>query len=189
MSATGCPSLSFEDATAALAEARQDGVLIFGVLLAAGWWTARRGPAGAAMTAVLWTPLGIIAALLIYDPIALAVNETRPCRELTNIVVLHCNTDGGFPSVHAVIAGAASAGVWLIQRRLGIAATAAAALLAFARVYVGAHYPQDVLAGLILGALVSVLGYLLVRPLLRRLLGWLADSPLRPLIAAGQTVR
>ena len=30
MSATGFPSLSFEDATAALAEARQDGVLIFG---------------------------------------------------------------------------------------------------------------------------------------------------------------
>lgn len=51
----------------------------------------------------------------------------------------------------------------LRNRRLGVLAWTAAVLLAFSRVCVGAHYPQDVLAGLALGALVSGLGWLLIR--------------------------
>lgn len=156
-----------------------DGVLVLVVLMAIGWWMARRTAQGALMAAAIWTPLGVIAALLVYDPIALAANETRPCRELPGIIVLHCNVDGGFPSVHAVIAGAVAAGLWLVDRRLGVVTVVAAAAVAFARVYVAAHYPQDVLAGLALGALVSVLGYALARPLLQRLVAFLVSTPLR----------
>lgn len=72
--------------------------------------------------------------------------EVRPCNAL-HIVVLHCNTDAGVPSDHAVMAGAATVGLWLVQRQLGVLAVLAAAVMGFARVYVGAHYPQDVLAG------------------------------------------
>ena len=46
-----------------------------------------------------------------------------------------------------------------------------------------AHYPQDVMAGLVFGAVVTLGGYLLVRPLLRRLLTLIADTALRILIA------
>jgi membrane-associated phospholipid phosphatase len=53
--------------------------------------------------------------------------------------------------------------LWLVSRRRGIAATVAAVLMATARVYVGAHWHGDVLAGLVLGTAVTVTGYLLLR--------------------------
>lgn len=40
---------------------------------------------------------------------------------------------------------------------------AAGLLLAFSRVYIAAHYPHHVLAGLLLGAAVSLVGYLVLR--------------------------
>lgn len=165
-----------------LAAYANDGALLFVVLLLAGWWVARKSTDPMAMVAAVWAPLGVFAALLVYDPIAVSVNETRPCNALHDIVVLHCNTDGGFPSIHAVIAAAVAAGLWVVNRRLGIVAASAAALMAFARVYVGAHYPRDVLAGLALGVAVSLTGYVLMRPALHRLLGFVGRTRLRILV-------
>jgi membrane-associated phospholipid phosphatase len=56
--------------------------------------------------------------------------------------------------------------------------------MAFARVYIAAHYPQDVLAGLALGALVTLVGYLVVRRVLVGLVQRLQDTRLRPLLTA-----
>ncbi|MGW5111430.1 phosphatase PAP2 family protein [Nocardia sp. NPDC004123] len=159
-----------------------DGVVLFAVLLLAGWWIARRDADPAAMVAAVWAPLGMSIALVINQPIAAAVDETRPCNALHDIVILHCNTDAGFPSDHAVMAGAAAAGLWLVHRRLAVLATVAAVVMAFARVYIAAHYPQDVLAGLALGATVSLVGFYLTRPLTTRLLALLARTPLRILL-------
>jgi membrane-associated phospholipid phosphatase len=167
-----------------LAAYANDGVLLFIALLLTGWWLARKSTDPTAMVAAMWTPFGVLAALLVYDPIAVSVNETRPCNALRDIVVLHCNTDGGFPSIHAVIAAAVTAGLWLVDRRLGIAAALAAVLMAFARVYVGAHYPRDVLAGLVLGGVVSLAGYILLRPVLRRILAFVGGTRLRFLVTS-----
>ncbi|KMV18354.1 phosphatase PAP2 family protein [Mycolicibacterium septicum] len=160
------------------------GVVLFAGLLLAAWWFTRRIARPDRMAAATWAPLGMLVAVAINQPVADMIKEVRPCNALHDIVVLHCNTDPGFPSDHAVMAGAVTAGVWLVGWRLGVLAAVAAVVMAFARVYVGAHYPQDVLAGLVLGATVSFAGYLLVRPVLRRLLTMLASTPLRPLIAA-----
>lgn len=162
------------------------GTAVFAVLMLAGWWIARRESDPAAMVAAQWAPLGVLLALGINQPIADGVGEVRPCNALHDIVVLHCNTDAGFPSDHAVMAGAATVGLWLVDRRLGALAAVAAVVMGFARVYVGAHYPQDVLAGFVLGAAVSLAGYLLLRPVLRRLLSVLDGTPLRVLLASGE---
>ncbi|MEU6587000.1 phosphatase PAP2 family protein [Nocardia sp. NPDC046763] len=158
------------------------GVVLFGVLLLAGWWIARRDGDPARMVAAVWAPLGMLIALVINQPIAAAVDETRPCNALHDIVVLHCNTDAGFPSDHAVMAGAVAAGLWLVHRRLAVLGAVAALVMAFARVYIAAHYLQDVLAGLALGAAVSLVGFYLARPLMARLLALLARTPLRILL-------
>ncbi|MQY24364.1 phosphatase PAP2 family protein [Nocardia macrotermitis] len=160
------------------------GVVLFAALLLAGWWSARRDGDTARMAAAMWAPLGMLVALVINQPIAAAVDETRPCTALHDIVVLHCNTDPGFPSDHAVMVGAVTAGLWLVHRRLAALAAVAAVVMAFARVYIAAHYPQDVLAGLALGAVVSLAGYVLARPLLRWLLALAAGTPLRILVTA-----
>lgn len=59
------------------------------------------------------------------------------------------------------------------------------AVLAGAGVYMGADYPHDVLAGLILGAGLSTIGFRATRPILVRLLRRAEDiRPLRALLVA-----
>ena len=159
------------------------GTVLFGALLLAGWWTARTAADSARMVAAVWAPIGVLVALGVNQPIADAVGEVRPCNALHDIVVLHCNTDAGFPSDHAVMAGAATVGLWLVSRRLGVLVVLASVVMGFARVYVGAHYPQDVLAGFALGAVVSIGGYALARPFVRWVLNMVARTPLRVVIA------
>src|SRR6266545_4878153 len=111
------------------------GVVLFGVLLLAGWWNARRAGSAQRMAAV-------------------------------------------------VCAGAAAVGLVFVSRVLAAAAVAAALLMAFARVYVAAHYPVDVAAGLVLGAVVAVACYALSRRLLVRGVHAVASTRLRPLVTA-----
>lgn len=159
------------------------GTVLFAGLVVAGWWYARTEPDPARMAAALWVPLAVLIALGINQPVADTIGEVRPCNSLHDIVVLHCNTDPGLPSDHAVMAGAATAGLWLVHRRLGALAALASFAMGFARIYVGAHYPQDILAGFTLGAAISLAGYALARPALRWLIGVVGNSPLHFLIA------
>lgn len=60
-----------------------------------------------------------------------------------------------FPSGHATVAFACATMLAAIDRRLAIPAFALAAGIAWSRVYVGVHYPLDVLAGAVLGVLLA----------------------------------
>ncbi len=163
------------------------GVVLFAVLLLAGWWLARgRGPV--AMASALWAPVGMLLAIAVNQPIGRLVHEARPYAVLPHVLVLVPRShDFSFPSDHAVMAGAVAAGVWLVSRRLGLVAVAFALLMAFTRVYVGAHFPLDVVAGLLVGAVVVLVGHRLLLPLLRALVVRLERTPLRPLLAAEPT--
>jgi undecaprenyl-diphosphatase len=159
------------------------GIVIFAAFMAAGWWTARQRASPRAMAAALWAPVGVLVALGINQPIAAWVAEPRPYARYPNILALaHHSLDPSFPSDHAVMAGSVTAGVFLVSHRLGVVSVLAAVWMAFARVYIGAHYPQDVLAGLALGAAVSILGYLLVGGLLTSLVTALQATVARPLL-------
>ncbi|MCW2570175.1 MAG: phosphoesterase PA-phosphatase related protein [Frankiales bacterium] len=156
------------------------GVVLFGVLLVAGYVLARRSRDLDLLTASLWAAIAPLLAVAINQPIASAVGEPRPFAVFPHALLLaHRSADPSFTSDHATMAGAIAIGLFLVSRRLGAVAAAAAVLMAFARVYVGAHYPVDVVAGLVLGGAVAGLGWLLLHRPLRHLLGLAARTPLR----------
>lgn len=161
------------------------GLVVFAGLLVAGWWIARRDEDPITMAAALWAPVGMLLAVAVNQPIVALVNEQRPYDTLTGILVLASpTTDPGFPSDHATVAGAVTAGLFLVNRKLGLIAGLAAALMAFSRVYIAAHYPLDVAAGLLLGVAVTLIGWALLRRFLLQVVRRMRGSGLRPLVAA-----
>jgi undecaprenyl-diphosphatase len=116
------------------------------------------------MARVLASPLIVIVAYVVNSAFKSVVQEVRPCAQLAGSVTLEAcpgTGDWSFPSNHSVIAFAAAAALWFAFRALGLRALAwagwvAAALMAFSRVWVGVHYPHDVLVGSLVGVLVGV---------------------------------
>jgi membrane-associated phospholipid phosphatase len=140
------------------------GVVLFAGLLVAGYVVARRQRSATKYAAAFWAGLGTLLAVAVNQPIASDVGEPRPFAVFPHALVLvHRSTDPSFASDHATMAGAVAVGLFLVSRRLGVVAAVAALLMSFARVYVGAHYPVDVAAGLALGATVVLLGWFVVR--------------------------
>lgn len=162
------------------------GVVLFGALLIAGWWIARRDSDPARMAAALWAGAGTLIAVGINQPLVAAFHEARPYASIPGLLVLaHRSTDPSFPSDHATMAGAAAAGLLLFASRIGKIAAAAALVMAAARVYIAAHYPHDVVAGLALGAFVAIAGWYLVRKPLTVLVERMSETSVRPLLTAG----
>ncbi|MPZ93879.1 MAG: phosphatase PAP2 family protein [Propionibacteriales bacterium] len=163
------------------------GVVLFAAVLLAAWWWARRDRNPTGMAAALWAPAGALLAIGLNQPLVNLVHAPRPYTVFPHALVLVAHSrDYSFPSDHAVMAGAVAAGVLLTHRRLGVAAAVAAVVMAFARVYVGAHFPLDVMVGLLLGAAVTCSGYLAVRRLLIWGVTGLTRTPLRPLFTTAE---
>src|SRR4051812_32791102 len=98
---------------------------------------------------------GAVAAAAV---LARVVNRPRPFVAHPQIHAFLAHApDPGFPSDHATAAFAIAA---VLLLRLGLRALPvllAAAALAVSRVFVGVHYPDDVLAGALLGSAAAVL--------------------------------
>lgn len=168
--------------TPARAFATSGGILLFGVLLFVGWWVAR-GHGPAVMAAAIWAPVGVVLATVVNRPVTEALGWPAPSESTPHIVMLlHRTADTTSPSTHATLAGACVIGLYLVRERLGLVALIAALLLGLARVYVGLHYPSDAVAGLVLGAVVSGIGFVLFKGLLVQLVTRLRTTPLRPLV-------
>jgi membrane-associated phospholipid phosphatase len=160
------------------------GLLIFAVLLLVGWWVARRGSARV-MAAALLAPVSTLVAVAVNQPIIKHFAEARPYAVHPQALVLVSKTtDPSFPSDHAAMAGAVTVGLLLLSWRLGLIAAVFGMAMAFARVYVGAHYPHDVIAGLAVGALAALMVWALLRIPITRLVERLRGSRLRLALAA-----
>ena len=143
-----------------------DGVALFVAALALAGWIGLRSDARVLARAI-WAGAAAITALIVNQPIADAIGRARPFATHRGVLVLvDKSTDPGFFSDHAVMAGAVAVGLVFAVRRIGVVMIAAAVLMAFARVYVGAHYPGDVAAGLAFGGVLAAGGV----PLADRLL-------------------
>ncbi|KQV94225.1 phosphatase PAP2 family protein [Streptomyces sp. Root369] len=159
------------------------GLALFAVLMAVGWWRARRVGAAASVTA-LAVPFVVVVAFGVDAALKLLVREDRPCQSLRVTTLEACPAPGdwSFPSNHAAIAAAAAVALLFVSRRLGALAAVAACAMAVSRVWVGAHYPHDVLAGVVVGAAAALLVLSAMRRRAEAAALRLAATRLRPLL-------
>jgi len=113
-----------------------------------------------------------VFAVILADLLALAVKAivNRPRPHLDPLV--RVPTDWSFPSGHAATSFAGATMLSLFFPRLAPVLYGLAVAIAFSRVYVGVHYPLDVIAGAALG---TAVGYGVFRAL-----PTLARFPRRP---------
>jgi undecaprenyl-diphosphatase len=104
----------------------------------------------------LLTVAGVAAADLLAFAVKTAVRVDRPpVRYATPAPLVRVPTDYSFPSGHTATSFAAAVVLgWALPRRAWLFYVLAAAI-GFSRIYVGVHYPIDVLGGAVLGLLVA----------------------------------
>jgi diacylglycerol kinase family enzyme/membrane-associated phospholipid phosphatase len=125
---------------------------------------ARRGLASVAVTSVLTNGIGR-RVLARTGPVNLPRLLSR-LRRAARVPAF-----GGLPSRHAASSAAFAVGAGLAEPALAVPLAGLAASVAYARVYTGAHYPGDVLAGAALGVAVGAT--------VRRLAPMHTSSPVR----------
>ncbi|SDP70588.1 undecaprenyl-diphosphatase [Actinopolyspora xinjiangensis] len=144
-----------------------DGSLfVMAAVLAWAGWRARRLPARD-MALALLAPFGMIAAYLVNDTIKGFFEVGRPCRLLSDVnTIAACDPPGdwSFPSNHSAVAGATALAIVFAWRKLGIPALLVGISTAASRVFVGAHFPHDVVVGFLVGASVVLVVMLLGAP-------------------------
>ncbi|WP_328537993.1 phosphatase PAP2 family protein [Streptomyces sp. NBC_00344] len=153
------------------------GILLAMVLLVLGcWWQARRQPdrerSVTAVAAIVWAPLAAGIAVLVNIPIRGFVARPRPFVDHKGLDVLVTGkTDFSFVSDHSTMAMAIGAGLFVAHRKFGLAAIGLALAEGFCRVFMGVHYPTDVVGGFALGTavvlLLSPLAMALLSPVVR----------------------
>jgi undecaprenyl-diphosphatase len=134
--------------------------LLAGMLLVAWFWQ-RREPNHAAFRAATSGLLGLGLAPLIgmahYQPVPAGLG-------LGQQLIVHV-ANNSFPSEHASVAFGVAVSLLLSRNRLWPAALALAVLVGFARIFVGVHFPADVLAGAAAGTLAGLVTHVGRKPI------------------------
>lgn len=138
------------------------GLLLAMVLLVVWcWWSVRRRggeDAASSVAALVWAPLAAGIAVLVNVPIRGFVQRPRPFRDHQGLDVLASGkTDFSFVSDHATLTMAMGVALFVANRRFGLVGIGLALLEGFCRVYMGVHYPTDVVGGFALGTAVALL--------------------------------
>lgn len=100
----------------------------------------------------------ILTYVFVIVLLKLVVNRTRPYDAYSFIQILVPKEhDASFPSGHSAISFSVAMIYYycLSNKKVGIGFVVLAALIALSRLYVGVHYPTDVIGGIFFGCLMS----------------------------------
>lgn len=152
---------------ATLVEISNSNLLDGAILMAMFWWAwIAYGKKDPAKREVLTASLALcVLAVVLARVLALALPyRERPIRNplLHFTYPFTANPNSlihwsSFPSDHAVLTFCIATGLWMVSRRLGTVALIYSLFTNVPRIYSGAHYPTDLIAGVLLGAGVASL--------------------------------
>jgi undecaprenyl-diphosphatase len=114
----------------------------------------------------LWIILAVVIMITLSDQIANllknGVKRFRPCKDpeighLVHLVNNYCRSSYGFVSGHAANSFALATFVSLLFRKRWVTVGIVfwAALVSYSRIYLGVHYPGDVIGGALIGVLLA----------------------------------
>lgn len=113
----------------------------------------------------IYSACALVGSLLVNNLILKnLINRTRPYEVVEGLkCIVSPAHDASFPSGHTGASFASAVAMYRqLPKRYAVLLIALAALIAFSRLYIGIHYPTDVLGGLVtgvgLGVLVNVIG-------------------------------
>jgi undecaprenyl-diphosphatase len=115
------------------------------------------------------TAIALILTIVITDQFNSTIlkelfGRIRPCHILTDInLLVGCGGGKSFPSSHAANNFAAAMVITYFFKKNYIPFYIIAALVALSRVYVGVHYPIDIIGGAIVGSIIGFLVSFLVQ--------------------------
>ena len=93
------------------------------------------------------------------------VARTRPYEVVDGLkLLIEKQSDYSFPSGHTGSSFASAIVLWKeLPGKYGVMALIVAVLIAYSRLYVGVHYPSDVLAGVVIGTVLALVSVWLVK--------------------------
>jgi undecaprenyl-diphosphatase len=125
--------------------------IFFGLLLFAHYSRNERRT-----TLIVAVASAIVARFGVTEFIRVFIHRPRPFLVETPIHQLLTDPAWSFPSGHATFFFALATAVYLYHKRWGVFFFIAAAVVSLGRVAAGVHYPSDILAGALVGVLVSL---------------------------------
>jgi undecaprenyl-diphosphatase len=115
-------------------------------------WMVARGSRPVRIAALLMIPVLLLSDQFSSSILKSLVDRPRPCHMLANVrLLVDCGGGMSFPSSHAVNHFAAALVLSYFIPRGTWWFFGYACVIAFSRVYVGVHYPLDVLGGAVVG--------------------------------------
>jgi undecaprenyl-diphosphatase len=94
-----------------------------------------------------------LARIVIAEPLKRIVHLARPYISLDNVKKLISENGDhlSFPSGHATIVFAIAVAIYFFNKKWGIIAFVIAILVGISRIFVGVHWPIDILGGAVIG--------------------------------------
>lgn len=135
-------------------------IMIALVVIYIVWWFPKRYHGAVSGLYRLAQSIEFVASLamtyIVVQFIKVAIASPRPFAVLPHTVLLIPDQGGfSFPSMHTALTVAVAVSVFVHHRRLGTLLLVFALLVGISRIYVGVHYPVDVLVGGLIGWAIS----------------------------------